>query len=141
MFLQCSDIIDLIIISGDRVMSKRIFNQSSHKQLRQQLRGEMPEAEKKLWYRLRNKQLGFKFRRQYGVGPYVVDFYCAPEKLVIELDGDSHYSAKAIDYDQRRNAYMMQLGLRVMRFTNLEVLVNTDGVLQVIMDELTHNPL
>ena len=76
---------------GRKTMAN-IFNRTSEKGKRKQLRKTMPEAEVILWSRLKNKQLAeTKFRRQYSVGKYVVDFYCAEKKLAIELDGESHF--------------------------------------------------
>ncbi|KAB2823217.1 endonuclease domain-containing protein [Aliivibrio finisterrensis] len=109
-----------------------IFNQKKHCTLRQNLRNDMPSAEKKLWFYLRKKQLGVKFRRQHGIGKYVVDFFCSERKLVIELDGDSHFSIKTQKYDEIRNLFMKNLGVRVVRFTNQDVLDNCDNVLLCI---------
>ncbi len=64
---------------------------------------------KKLWFYLRKKQLGVKFRRQHGIGKYVVDFFCSERKLVIELDGDSHFSIEAQKYDEIRNLFIKKL--------------------------------
>src|SRR5690349_1129422 len=103
--------------------------------LQRKLRRDPTEAEKRLWYKLRAGQLdGHKFVRQIGVGPYVVDFVCRDAKLVVEVDGGQHAdSAK----DAERTAFLNQLGYRVMRFWNNEVLSNTDGVLQMIVGALT----
>ena len=92
----------------------------------------MPSAEKKLWFYLRKKQLGVKFRRQHGIGKYVVDFFCSERKLVIELDGDSHFSIETQKYDEIRNLFMKNLGIRVVRFTNQDVLDSSDNVLLCI---------
>jgi len=78
---------------------------------------------------VRGKQLGVKFRRQQGIGPYIVDFYCAEYALVIELDGDSHYTAEAKAYDCARTDFLGSKGFRVLRFTNENVMKNKDGVL------------
>ena len=70
----------------------KFFNQLKQKPIRQTLRNRMTQAEKILWYYLRGRSLkGYKFRRQYGIGQYIVDFYCPAIRLVIEIDGDSHY--------------------------------------------------
>ena len=80
---------------GSRLMTE-IFNQSTEKSIRQELRNSMPTAEVILWTRLRGRQLlGCKFRRQYSVGAYVMDFYSPEVKLGIELDGDSHFRGSA----------------------------------------------
>ena len=111
--------------------TKQIFNTSRQKPIRQTLRNNLTSPEQKLWARIRNKQLGVRFRRQYGIGRYVVDFYCPEVALVIELDGNSHYEEGAQEYDQVRDVFMESLGLRVLRFTNVNVNVmsNIDGVL------------
>ena len=109
--------------------TKQIFNTSRQTPIRQTLRNNLTTPEQKLWARIRNKQLGTRFRRQYGIGRYVVDFYCPELALVIELDGNSHYEEGAQEYDEVRDTFMESLGLRVLRFTNLEVMNNIEGVL------------
>ena len=71
-----------------------------------------------------------KFHRQYGIGEYIVDFYCAELKLVIEIDGESHFTEDAIKYDEIRTEFMESLKIKVIRFTNREVIENTKGVLE-----------
>jgi very-short-patch-repair endonuclease len=86
-----------------------------------------------LWCKLKGRQMsGAKFRRQYSIGPYVLDFYCPKLKLAVEVDGDSHYSDEGIAHDERRQAYLEQFDVRVLRFTNVDVLRNIKGVLEVI---------
>ena len=98
----------------------------------------MPEPEQYLWQRLRNKQLGVKFRRQQGIGRYIVDFYCPECALVIEVDGDSHYQEDAPEYDAIRDKFMAELQLSVLRFSNTDVMSNVDGVLEVIREHVLH---
>lgn len=112
--------------------TKQIFNRSRQTPVRQTLRNNLTTPEQKLWASIRNKQLGVKFRRQYGIGRYVVDFYCTELGLVIELDGDSHYEEGAQEYDRVRDAYMVSLGLQVLRFNNPDVMGNLNGVLMEI---------
>ena len=90
-------------------------------------------AETTLWQKLlRNRQFhGYKFLRQKPIGPYVADFYCAELKLVIEIDGDSHAAQEA--YDARRTDFLKQQGIRVLRYTNIDVGQRLDG----IHDDLT----
>lgn len=83
-------------------------------------------AEKKLWSYLRNFPL--KFYRQRPIDNFIVDFLCEPLKLVIEVDGESHFTESAIIYDQERTRILERYGLTVMRFTNEEVLQNYEGV-------------
>ena len=93
----------------------------------------MPAAEALLWSKIRAKRLlGRKFRRQYSVGPYVVDFYCPKLKLAVEVDGDSHFQPGALEKDQRRQAFIESFDIKFLRFTNEDVTRNTDGVLDVI---------
>jgi very-short-patch-repair endonuclease len=110
-----------------------IFNQSPEKPKRRFLRNNPTKAEQRLWLRLRNRQLlGYRFRRQYSVGPYVLDFYCPPLKLAIEVDGDSHFQTGAPEYDQSRQRCIESLGIRFLRFTNSEVLAHLDEVVERI---------
>ena len=110
-----------------------IYNKSKHKTLRQKLRSEVPTAERILWNKLRRNQLKVKFRRQYGIGRYVCDFYNAEYKLVIELDGDSHFTPEAENYDAIRNEYMRNLRMSVLRFTNQDIMSNINGVIEFIL--------
>ena len=97
----------------------------------------MTEAEKLLWSKVRKKQLkGYQFYRQKNIGNYIVDFYCPAAKLVIELDGGQHYSPEGKEKDKRRDAYLEGLGLTVLRFSDRDVFVNTNGVLQTIFEHL-----
>ncbi len=113
----------------------QIYNRASDKRKRQQLRTHAPVPEQRLWLHLRGRQvLGFKFRRQYGVGPYVLDFYCPQLRLGIEVDGDSHYQPSAWQYDQDRQRHIEALGIEMLRVTNRDVQENLDGVLTMIAD-------
>ncbi|MDJ0610822.1 MAG: endonuclease domain-containing protein [Kiloniellales bacterium] len=95
------------------------------------LRRASTDAERRLWYALRNRQIsGHKFRRQHPIGPYIVDFVCPAKKLVVELDGSQHL--RSVDYDNKRTAEIAREGFRVIRFWNNEVLSNLDGVLRAI---------
>ena len=116
----------------------RVFNSRSGKQTRRSLRKRMPESEVILWSKLQRKQLGgHKFRRQFGVGKYSIDFYCPKLKLAVELDGESHLSGQAEEEDSRRQAIVEQFGIRVLRFTNDQVRANLDGVLLRIEEVAT----
>jgi very-short-patch-repair endonuclease len=96
----------------------------------------MTDAERKLWGLLRCSQLGVKFRRQVPFDNYVVDFYCAKAKLIIELDGDQHYTRKAIINDVERDRHLQGIGCEVLRYSNNEIFKNEDGVMQDIYDHL-----
>ncbi len=96
------------------------------------LRREATGAEHNLWFNLRRKSLfGLKFRRQYPIGGFIVDFCCLERRLVIELDGGQH--AEQVAYDERRTRFLASKGFRVLRFWNNEVLTNMEGVLQAIV--------
>jgi len=95
------------------------------------LRRRMTDAERRIWYFLRGRQLAdFKFRRQHPIGPYVVDFVCLAHKLVIELDGSQHADAAN---DRRRDAFLQREGYRVLRFWNNEALSHTAAVCESIL--------
>src|SRR5262249_16038049 len=95
-----------------------------------QLRRNQTDAEKLLCYSLRDRQLfGLKFRRQYPVGPYVLDFYCHEYKLSIELDGGQHYESTGLQYDEQRQAFLASHGIHTLRFSNREVLQHLEAVL------------
>ncbi len=99
------------------------------------LRSNPTGAEKRLWSKIRNKQLaGHRFRRQAPIGPYVVDFFCPEQKLIIELDGGQH--ANQVEADTERTAWLESKGYRVIRFWNNEVFDNLDGVLHSITEVL-----
>ena len=103
------------------------------KERSQKLRKNLTAAETLLWSKIRMKQLkGCWFYRQKPVGEYIADFYCTDAKLVVEVDGGQHFSNETIEYDRIRNEYMTGLGLRVIRFTNAEVLTNIKGVIEAI---------
>jgi len=103
--------------------------------LAKQLRRNQTDVEKKLWYRLRNRQInGCKFRRQHQIGKYVVDFACPEMKLVVELDGGQH--AEQLELDASRTEFLAQQGYRVLRAWNNQVVENIDGVLEAIRLEL-----
>jgi len=99
----------------------------------QQLRKNMTDAERRLWSRIRGKQLkGYQFYRQKPIGEYIVDFYCPKVKLVIELDGGQHYTEDGKERDKVRDEYLTGEGLQVLRFSDRDVLTQTDAVLEKI---------
>ena len=108
------------------------FNRQSERDKRKTLRSNATNAEQVLWQRVKAKQLGAKFRRQYSVDAYVLDFYAPRSKLAIEVDGDSHFTTAATQYDEERTIYVKQFGIEVLRFTNLEIFENIEGVLDAI---------
>jgi very-short-patch-repair endonuclease len=101
-----------------------------------QLRNESTDAERRRWYFLRRHQLdGHKFRRQYPLAGFIVDFACVPARLAIELDGGQHL--EAIEYDEGRTEALQREGYRVLRFWNDDVLLRTDDVVAEIFRVLT----
>jgi very-short-patch-repair endonuclease len=93
------------------------------------------EAEKQLWIMLRDRRLGaFKFKRQQIIYPYIVDFICFSQRLVIEADGSQHADSK---YDERRDAFLSAQDFSVLRFWNSDVLANAAGVFDAISHALT----
>ena len=102
------------------------------KERARRLRREQTDAEKKLWVRLRSRQLGdFKFRRQFVIGPFITDFCCFEQRLVVELDGGQH--ADQSDADRRRSDFLLSRGYRVLRFWDNQVMENIDSVLEQIL--------
>ena len=122
----------------DGVVEEAIFSPSLHslphlKNFRTELRNTLTPAEAFLWKAIQNSKLeGKKFRRQHSIGNFIVDFYCPSEQLAIELDGNAHYNETAQDYDEKRDSFISQSNIRVLRFENKQVFDNLDGVLKEI---------
>jgi very-short-patch-repair endonuclease len=115
----------------------RLFNRVSEKARRKSLRNNLPQAEIILWSKLKSRQLmGFKFRRQYSIGSYIIDFYCPETKLAIEIDGDSHFRRSSITYDKERQSFIEGFGIQFLRFTNSDIYRNLNGVLITICETL-----
>lgn len=113
--------------------SKALYDKT--KLLAREMRTSPTPAENHLWQRLRKEQvLGFKFRRQYPIDRFIVDFYCTETRLVIEVDGSIHDEQQ--EADQLRTEFLESLNIRVLRFTNGEVLQQTDGVIERIAEVL-----
>ena len=97
------------------------------------LRREQTPPERKFWAILHPwREAGLHWRRQAPIGPYVVDFVCKREKLIVEVDGDTHYSDSGLAHDLTRTAFLEGRGYRVLRFTNGEVISNPEGVFAVL---------
>ncbi|WP_394692668.1 endonuclease domain-containing protein [Hyphobacterium sp.] len=96
------------------------------------LRREQTDAESKLWYLLRARRLaGYKFKRQFPIGPFIADFACLELKLIIEADGGQH--ADQITYDEKRTEWLEANDWRVVRFWNHDILTNIEGVSETIL--------
>ena len=97
-------------------------------------RRQLTPPELTLWRCVRAKRfLGYKFRRQHPVGPYILDFYCAAAKLAVEIDGQSHDHPERIEHDRRRTGWLGRRGIRVMRIAAVDVRDELDGVMEFIL--------
>ena len=102
-------------------------NNPKLKSFAQNLRTNMTKEEKHLWYDFL-RDLPITFNRQKVIGQYIADFYCASAKLIIELDGSQHFEDDGIEYDKRRDRYLSDLGITVLRYSNADINDRFDGV-------------
>ena len=117
----------------------KLHNRKYLKQHRKRLRSNLTPAEARLWNALKKRQLGGrKFRRQHSIGPYIVDFYCPREKLAIELDGAVHDDVLRAEYDAKRQAFLEEHGITVLRFENKLIHDHPEEVLKYIRDHFTN---
>ena len=115
-----------------------LFYNKNNKQRSQYLRKNLTKAEVLLWSRLRRKQLcGIQFYRQKPILNYIVDFYAPSKNLVIEIDGGQHYEQELIERDKTRDKALEKLNLRVLRFSNLEILNCMDSIIATIFNEVS----
>jgi len=113
------------------------FNKHSELQKRKRLRNNATKAERILWRYIKNSQIeNSKFRRQYSIDQFVIDFYCAEIKLAVEVDGNSHLSKDQIPYDIERQNYIKSFRIHFLRFSNDEVYNNIDSVLTQISNKI-----
>jgi very-short-patch-repair endonuclease len=121
-------------------MSKKdhnLLNIPQFKSRRRKLRNSPTTAEAALWKNLRKRQLlGRRFRRQYGLGRYIVDFFCVECDLAIELDGATHFGELGEEYEAKRRAFLEELGVEVIRFENRIVYQNIEAVLETIREAI-----
>lgn len=118
-------------------MSTQINNRPEMLPNRRNLRNHMTAAEVALWMMIKDRQLvGERFRRQFSIGHYIVDFYCPKHKLAVELDGAGHFTDEGRVYDAIRTEYLNSVGVRVIRFENLEVFNYPGQVLEEIKKHL-----
>ena len=114
------------------------YNKNELKSRRRELRNNPSKAEKILWGLIRKRQINnVKFRRQFGIDRYVVDFYCAELKLIIEVDGDTHFGDKDVKHDRERQNNLEKYGIKFLRFTNDAVIDAPDIVINNIRDAVT----
>ena len=112
----------------------KLYNKFNFKDRRKSLRKTQTDCESIIWSKLRNKQCqGYKFFRQFSVGPYILDFYCPEKRLAIEIDGSQH-AEKQKEYDEERTAYISGHNIKELRFWNSEVLDNLEGVYERILE-------
>jgi len=98
---------------------------------RRELRKKETKFESILWDKLKNRKfMNLKFRRQYGIGDYIVDFYCPKLKLVVEVDGEIHDIKEVLEYDKVREAFINGLGIKIIRFKNVEIIEDLNDVLK-----------
>ena len=113
------------------------YNAASLKERRRELRKNQTGTEGNLWFHLRNRRMkNEKFYRQYSVGLYILDFYCPSKRLGIEIDGSQYYDMEYKMYDKERTEYLTENNIRLLRFTNLEILNNLDTVCERIFNYL-----
>lgn len=106
------------------------------------LRKPLTHAENILWQILRNRKVfGLKFRRQHPLGPFIADFYCHELSLVLEVDGAIHELESVKKYDRAREPFIKDLGLRIVRFTNDDVISDSETVIRVIGDLMRSQPI
>ena len=110
----------------------KLYNKQSMTKRRQELRRSAPRAEAILWCYLKGRQLReYKFRRQYSIGGYVVDFYCPCLRLAIEVDGPSHFISEEVKYyDKECQKLIESFGIQILRITNAHIYHNSDGVIE-----------
>ena len=114
------------------------YNKHKYKNNRKMLRNNSTEAEIILWNYLKDKSLnGYKFRRQYSVDQFILDFYCTKLKLAIELDGKVHLNKETKEHDENRDAFLNGFGITIIRFSNDEVFTNIKLVLDRIIKIIT----
>lgn len=115
---------------------KLLYQNPIFKKRRKELRNDATEVEKLLWTRLRKSQTGYKFTRQYSVGPYILDFYCPQFRFAIELDGGVHNKQEARVYDKERDDYLKGHDIVTIRFWNSEIFAGLEKVLKTIIKSL-----
>ena len=113
-----------------------IYNLSYLTPYRKKLRKALTPAEATLWLILKRKKLaGRRFRRQFSVANYILDFYCPQEKLAIELDGQYHFEEAQMEKDRKRDLHLKELGIKVIRIENKNVFNNQEAVIEAITSE------
>lgn len=118
------------------------YNRISEKANRRNLRQEATPAEQILWQFLRNRKLsGIKFRRQYSVDVYIIDFYAPVYKLAVELDGEIHLDKDVIEHDRERDKHLKSFGIKILRIKNEVVINHIDKALELIKKNIEINKI
>lgn len=141
-FPACADALTMALNSFFlSPQGERMKVRGDMKQLARNLRQNQTNAEQRLWGHLRNRQLeDHKFKRQYWIENYIVDFICIEKRLAVELDGSQHADEPVAENDQQRSAFLEAHGIKVLRFWNNEVFDNLEGVLENILAALQIHP-
>jgi len=125
---------------GELEMRKCFYNNLGQKTRRKELRKNQTDAEKILWFYLRRHSLeGLKFFRQYGVGPYILDFYCPQIRFGIEVDGGQHAENRNVLDDKRRMEFLEKENIKILRFWNDEILKQKEAVIEKIREFIIKN--
>ena len=112
-------------------------NKKELKIFRKTLRNNLTPAEATLWKHIKNKQIyNVQWRRQFSVGPYILDFYCPKAKLAIELDGKEHYTIVGDKYDCERDIFISSKGIKILRYENKDIWESIEQVIEEINKEL-----
>jgi len=128
---RSAGVVDQVLSS--HLMKPHVHNSKSLESNRKELRNTLTPAEAFLWTQLKKGQLaGKKFRRQYSVGPYILDFYCPEMRLAVELDGAPHFNVIGQERDAIKDRYLEEQGVLVLRFENRDVFADLEYVLGVI---------
>jgi very-short-patch-repair endonuclease len=118
-----------------------MYRDANQRDFARELRNSASPAEERLWFFFKGGKLGVKFRRQAAIGPYIVDFVCFSQQLVVELDGPQHLEPDALEYDTLRTEWIVSEGFRVLRFRNHELDEDIRGVVERIEQALWETPL
>ena len=111
------------------------YNERQQKPIRRNLRKNMPKGEKLLWSKIRNNQLGHRFRRQYGINSVVLDFYCPELRLAIEVDGITHEDTATVAKDREKEFLLTSISIKLLRFPNSAIFENLDSIASQIYHE------
>jgi len=121
----------------DGISKMKIHYDKKLKKFSRTLRQEMTDAERLFWSKVRMKQLnGYQFYRQRPIDRYVVDFFCPKAKLIVEIDGGQHYEDDGRRKDEIRDKYLSGLGLKILRFSDRDIIENIEGVVEHVLENL-----